>query len=310
MNILIYRCTQVKSARTRLIVGSLIGLFLVVISVLPIISIREHFSLRQSSHKNTVSVAIISARTPELVPGLDLAPYQKQIANFVSSSIQNGAELVVLPEETGLLYPFSALKATDVLGSSSRAVIIDSGVLPVYGDEEFISGAPIRALADGQGGTSVVRDKIVLTPQGEYLPYLFREMLALIGAEKEKLNFDHSRTFVQGDVGTAAVLGQGASSVRTSLMFCLEVMMPDFGKRLVRTQGSQLLIVPSSDVWFQNSPSLIQDTLRWNQAQAVTAGVPLAQSANQAPAFVLDKYGRVLGEIKNAAGFQVVNLSL
>ncbi|MGH7175285.1 MAG: hypothetical protein ACREGR_02930, partial [Minisyncoccia bacterium] len=87
---------------------------------------------------------------------------------------------------------------------------------------------------------------------------------------------------------------------------CLEILKPGFGAQLAGEQGSGLLLVPSSHDWFHDSEAFERDTLRFERAQALAAGVPLAVSTDQAPAYIIDQYGRIIASGGGPGQFAVV----
>jgi apolipoprotein N-acyltransferase len=299
INVFFYECLQIKNRKKRILWTGVLVALILAITFAPLISIREHFS---SQHPGTqLKIAVLSVATP--VPGSEVTieTYQNQAVGFASSAIAQGANAVLLPEDSRFIN-LGLPEISKIIGSSNAVIIDTSPITQPDGTR------PAESFAETTHGVALIRDKAVFTPQGEYIPSLFQIFLMAIGESKALETFNVDRNFAQGNVNSPAAL----DGIHASLLFCLEVLTPDFGKQLVTGQGSKLLLVPSSDSTFDYSPSLRQDVLRWNQSQAVTAGVPVAESDDLGPGFVLDKYGRIVTEVgKNGVpGFTIVSLSL
>src|SRR6185369_4126815 len=183
-----------------------------------------------------------------------------------------------------------------------ETLVIDSGTYVSETGERTNS-----AYVNSSKSSSPLREKFVFTPEGEYLPDISRALAVLGGGGAALDRFDLDRNFSQGNDGEALQIG----NLRASFLFCLEVMQPGFAASLKASQGANIILVSSSHVWLHASPSLETDTLRFSRAQAVSAGLPLANSASGGKAFVIDRFGRLIKEIgQKGAAEAVVTIPL
>jgi hypothetical protein len=72
------------------------------------------------------------------------------------------------------------------------------------------------------------------------------------------------------------------------------MMAPGLGKRLAKEEGSDALLFLMSHGSFRPAGTLRADTLRYLKVQAAEAGLPLAASGDETPAYALDRFGRVI----------------
>lgn len=280
-NALLYIFLRHTRSRKRVAGVIAVACTLLAISLSPIVSLRQ--SLEKVKSATEVRVAIVSLPATET---LDQASQASR--DFITVGAEAGADIILLPEDVRALTPLAPHTAGEFLNATSSAVVVDSGVVAVGNTR------PIRSFMDTRTDTFQLRDKVVLTPQGEYMPYLFRLFLRTLGAGAAEVQFDAHRGFATG-TGQGAALS--VNGIRASVLFCLEAMDPGLGKTVVTKQKSNLLLIPASHAWFQPSSSLELDVLRFDELQAVEAGVPLASSVRAGPAFVLDRYGRQMASI-------------
>lgn len=275
---------RIGPVRNKILTGMIAALLFW--SVVPLAAVRAHLAPPPTG---IASVAIMSlwSAAPDFAG--ERASYRAQEYEFIRKSSNAGASLIILPEDTRGFQPFTVHTVGEYLAPGSAATVVDSGVFPLSPTIRTV-----RAFADTASSTTAVRDKQALTPQGEYLPMLFRLFLRVLGAQAQEEGFDTQHGLVTvSHVGTLV----SAGPVRAGVLFCLEVLDPGLGSRLTQAGNGNLLAVPASHSWFVPSPSLERDIVRFSQIQAVEAGVPLATSVARGPAFVLDAYGRIVVRI-------------
>lgn len=202
--------------------------------------------------------------------------------------------LIVLPEGSRLFPPFRTEEGVQQLLNGKfiqgpENTTIDSGVY-LRGDglgEKF--GV---AFSHSVGGTSLLREKEVRTPFGEYVPAYFSFLARILGFEDKLLSFERERTLASGDrKGNVSFDG-----LNVALLFCHEVALSGFGKRVVKENQADVIVVLASTRWFSNTRNLHLHTIRMAKVQAVQARKPLVRSSFNDPGFVLDAYGQVLFE--------------
>lgn len=275
-----------------------LAIALMVIALLPVASWRSTLA---PPAKSSITVGLMTLRSP-IRPEGETPEEQADALAAVRSAAAGGASLILVPEDSRLFTPFSDRSVLDVLGNTDAAVIDSGSAASPSG------GLMLAATENRLGHVSLVRTKIALTPQGEYLPSLFALFLTATGNRTAADAFSSAHDYRNGSLGSAITL-RGAT---VSVMFCSETLMPGIARELVAAQGSDLLLNPASHAWFSSSPSLEADVLRFVKVETVEAGVPSVRSANDGPAYALDAYGRELARIpaEQAPGSSVVSIPL
>jgi apolipoprotein N-acyltransferase len=284
VNLLLFRFLVLETSKRRKILGTaLTAATILGVACYPVVSLRERLAPKSVS---SVSVAVLSLDAPSRFPGVDFSPFNEQALTVTKAALLAGAEVVLLPEDSRLLFPFSTTTYA-TLTKRTDAVIVDSGAVRNERGQQVI-----RAFASRANSTTSLRDKVVLTPDGEYLVWFYKLMLTVVGEGKAAAAFESLRNYTNGEDAHALTL----PSARGSVFFCLEVLMPGIVSNLARADGSTFVLIPSSHAWFHHSSVLEQDVLRYNRVQAVEAGLPEAVSINGAPGYALDRYGRVIAK--------------
>lgn len=300
-NLLAYRILLVPHRRVVLAV-SFVAL-IAVVHVAPFASFME--LLRNEVPRHTITVAALSLRTPANADPVIRAPAEATMLDFVRQASYAGADLVALTEESNLFAPFSERTPYGTIGGRQRTTVVDSGTVLLE------DGTRVRRAiaADTLGiDSGLFQDKRILTPKGEYLPTLLSSIVTGLGGEKYLDRFAAKRNYSLGQNGfPGAVAG-----VKFSVLLCIEAMQPGLAAQVVREQKSDLITILASHAWFGVSPALAQDTYRQARIQAVEAGVPIVRSADFAPAYVFDRYGRVVasGGFGEGPGMAVATLEI
>jgi apolipoprotein N-acyltransferase len=282
-------------SRRRLYAAALI-LFLLIYSLLPIAALRAHVAPAETK---PLTIAIVSVQYPQQDIWQASSTIAAQETAFIQDASEHNADLILLPEGAGFFSPFSPRTPAAVLPEGSRSVVVDSGELRV--DDGSIR---LRSAADAISGQQPIRDKHVLAPDGEYLPSYVTLILDAIGKPHAADTFTALRGFANG-TGTGAPLSVGAA--RMSVIFCAELFDPGLVSQIVHQQHLNLMLGAVSHAPFHQSFTLEQDSRRFMQAQAVQAGVPMAVSALQSPAYIIDRYGRILAQAgSNSAPANIV----
>lgn len=285
INVLFYILLERTTRRRALL--ALLAVSIVIVSLVPVAGIRARFS---TDMRVPTRVAIVSLAHDRTEPtNVWRVREAEELQSFVHDASSLGADLIILPEGSQLFIPFAPHTVGEYLSATSSTTVIDSGTIRVRSGER-----PIRAFANTRTDNHAVRDKKVLTPQGEYLPFLFRSLLHVFGAYAAEERFDAGRMFSPGNGDGRAV---SAGPIHASVLFCLEVMYPGLSARLAHEQGSNLIAVTASHSVFGESTSLERDTMRFAKLQAIEAGLPLATSKLHGVAYVLDSYGQIIARV-------------
>lgn len=302
-NMLAYRVLSLADNRRRTILGALMVAAVFLVAVLPVASFLD--ALRSETPRHTITVAALSLRTPADANPVVRAPAEATMLEFVRKASDAGADVVALPEESNFLAPFSSRTPNGILGDRHRLTIIDSGtaLLP-DGTRVRRAQAPDTLGMD----SGLEQDKRILTPKGEYLPTLLSYIITAAGGGKYLDHFAARRSYSIAHGGTPGVV----RGVRISVLLCIEAMVPGLGRDMARQQKSDVIALLASHAWFGFSPTLAEDTFRQARVQAVEAGVPIIRSADFAPAYVFDRYGRIVASAGYGAepGLAVATLSI
>ncbi len=290
VNFLVYQSVlraQTKKPWVPLVAGT--ALTIVVFVAIPLASLREAHEVKDQS---ILSVGVMSLHEPVMEI--------QELENMVQKLSAEGAGLVVLPEGSRF---FSRVREQFL--AKPGVTVIDSSDVRVSGHRRDVFGA--FAGTPGTGKEDLVRSKLVLTPQGEYQVSLFGALFTLFGFESVLEEITSTSRYSAGDTGNAVALSNG---VRASILFCVEILSPGMGKRLVTKQESDVLVALISQRRFGYSFTLRADTERFLKVQAVEAQVPLVASSIHAPAYVYDKYGRVLNILgaNRVSSYEVVQV--
>jgi|GEM_PF-1624280 len=280
VNYLVFRVSSLpKQGVVWLRKGIIIG---VVVSLLPVVELKEQFVRDETASKVAIGIMSVSIPEEDLGPEYKAHPvFKEQIRESVATLSQAGAQIILLPEGGGFLRPaptgaLAVPIVIDVLGKNNSYGVFENVAYVGSVDGEAI--APIRA-------------KSIVTPQGEYLIGL-TELLAPLFGYESKVKEIAERVTVSTAAWGSSIAVPG-TTLTGSIIFCIEMIAPWFGATLADQQGSDFLLVTISQGRFKNPYSLSVDTLRFLKVRAVEAGRPIVSSADHAPAYSIDSFGRV-----------------
>lgn len=199
------------------------------------------------------------------------------------------AELVVLPESTGF---FRSLAAQGD-AFSWRGVIVDSESSPgPHG--KLLSRLEFRFHNDTR--EPVYSFKQFLLPDGEYVPYAFRDLISYLGERDVLQTLDAHRSFLRGvSVGPIVISGSPIS-----VLFCNEAMSPSL-YRLEVERGASILVNIASQSWFHSSQIVAKQMENVARIRAAEVRRWYVQSNNLAPALVIDPRGMVVARTEHGA---------
>ena len=136
-------------------------------------------------------------------------------------------------------------------------------------------------------------DKQYLVPFGEYVP--LQPVLGFLNPIAKSLGISD---FLSGTEAT--VFRLPGSGFPFSALICFEDTFLNVSRRFVKN-GAALLVVMTNDAWFGASAAPFQH-LQPSIFRAVENGVPLIRSANTGISAFISKEGRLLGQVRDAAG--------
>lgn len=267
---------------------ALLGGSVLVISIVPIASIRASYATPSDEELTVGFVSLTSAW---------LHTEGRADIPFRMNEMPGALDLVVLPEGVSttsvpLLFPQEAIRDdTVVLSTHSN---LRGGIL----------GNIAEVQKAGDTEPSLVRAKRILAAQGEYISGAFLLLARVTGTYTETL----SHRMTSGSWGGPFMVG--TERVPVSVLFCVEMLAPRFGKTQSTHDESALIALPMSHLQFRDAPTLKKDTLRFLKVRAVEAGVPIVASGNATPGYAIDGFGQILAEVgvDGISGSQVATI--
>lgn len=209
--------------------------------------------------------------------------YVADLLRAIRELADDGAEVILLPEGAPSLPDLDIPEGVTIIGT-----------LPAITPDDPTKGY-LGAFSRAAGkDPEMIRAKRALTPQGEYTIALFRSVLSVAGHGGLVDAFRGRAGYSTGWDGDAAALPRG---IRASVIFCIEMYYPGFGKALRAAQGSGIIAATLSHATFWYPPTLPKDTERALKVQAVESGAPVVASADFGEALVIDAVGRVIRKI-------------
>ncbi|KND51657.1 MAG: Apolipoprotein N-acyltransferase / Copper homeostasis protein CutE [Parcubacteria bacterium C7867-001] len=280
VNALIYQFVVRASGKRRVIAGGVLATALLIASVLPIISWRD-----AGTSTPSVPIGFMSLWSHNEDQFAAITDVHQDAQRAIIDLAEKGARIIVLPEGEDYIDLHTSIDIDRL--RHEGVMIVAAGPTRSPDGKKLLRGY----VSDAETGVAeTIRNKMVLTPQGEFLIGIFRYGMPLIGLEKSVARFEDTKALGIGSWGSAIEYG----TLRASLMFCFEVFAPNFGKELVRRQDSDVVLAMISHARFYDAQNLHQDTFRFLRVRGVEAGVPLIVSTNHTLAYAFDSYGRIL----------------
>lgn len=195
-----------------------------------------------------------------------------------------GADVAVLPEGSEL---FAKLHALGGPMPDSARLYVDSS------DVQNADGA-LQTRADyydaRSGTTTASTYKRFLLPFGEYIPYLYsRGFFANTASFRDLAALG---TYTPGAMPGVVATPSGAN---IGVLFCDEALSPTMYRALA-LRGANVLVNVSSQLWFNQSRTVFAQMQHAAAVRAVESRRWFVDASNATPAFVLDEYGRIVGE--------------
>lgn len=198
-------------------------------------------------------------KTPE---GIIVFPEGANLTNFIS-------QLLDAPE---IEKYFASL-------SKKNLLIIDS--LRTYQDENFISKA---ALIDSKDGLIGSYDKQLLTPGGEFLPYIIKLPAILINPALRK-EFKTYREYAKGSGSN--IVSYKDNDIK--ILICSELISP---AKMLENNGDFNIIIGSFSVW-RGAGRTINQSLAMIRFRAIESGKYTVLASNFGPSYIIDPAGEV-----------------
>ncbi len=259
------------------------------------------------------------AAVVQMVSSGDVHANLRSAADLISQARDQGAELILLPENFAVLDggPLSQVAEregdTQALlqgflreqARSARAWLI-AGSLP-------LSTRPgcIGELADRVPGGRVRPACMVYDPQGELVARYDKMHLFDVQVEDRQAQYSESRSFEPGDVDVCVQTPLGC----VGLSICYDLRFPELYRRLLE-RGAQVLTVPSAFTKVTGEAHwevLLRARAIENQCYVLAAnqgGVHNATRETWGHSMIVDPWGRILASVESGPGVAVAEIDM
>jgi len=125
-------------------------------------------------------------------------------------------------------------------------------------------------------------DKMLLIPNGEFMPYLTKALLSFDAGNQKRLT-------QRGEKYTPAFTSKGIIGGT----ICSSIISPNLQRQMAK-KGAEFLVVVSSDAPFHGSKALLSQNLAMSKLRAVENRRYFAQATNMGYSFLLDPKGKIV----------------
>ena len=272
----------------------MIGLIVFVLAVsLPV---SEWLDRARKGDFRLIEVALIQTQFPARIKlSLEEEESRVFVLRELTERVAKGGrepEIIVYPEDSRFINTLNnrnELEALfDSLFENTEMLVIDSGRV-----KDSDQGVRSRMFYwDAQDHSLQTTDKRFFVPVGEYLPYIYRFFLAALGQHEIIEKLKRNRSYVSGTKTPIGIY----NDVHVGGLFCSESLSPSFSGQLSQ-RGANILVNVSASAWFHESKILHNQQINVAKVRAVENNRYLVRSANFSPAFAVDNYGRIIGEM-------------
>jgi apolipoprotein N-acyltransferase len=218
--------------------------------------------------------------------------YENELLNLLEagpSLISKPADVIALPEYAN----FFEQGETGTKQTIVRMLTQGKPALYIYSRDKS-SGQGLRkneiVYAYSDEAEISTQEKNFLIPAGEYLPYLHRFILKLIGQDQVVQVFNANTGVAKGSLPEHPVT---YNSVSYGALACSGAIAPQLYKNLAN-QGAEVLINSASLNVFKNSPMYREQSESMIRFSAVATAKPLVQAARGNYAYIFDQNGHTL----------------
>lgn len=303
--IILWLLLRAKSISQKLLTIMSVSALIILVSILPRLLITPNYLLKSATPKE-VSFAAVQTRIPSVFspdPKEAFSGIKQKIALFQEIIMMDSLpQLIILPEGANFFKDLGAVIGEDNLEGYLKKSFADDTTL-IIDHTTFLDGVkrysriayidPLRGLVGGY-------DKKVLTPGGEYVPFIPRLFIQLISPEV-LASFEAQRLLEAGRSAPqpVAVNYQDISAPHASGFICSELFSPGIFRQ-GRQSGAEIFVVLASTAIFKGSETLIKQNQAVAQLQAAQFGTPLLLVANFGRSYAIDQNGFVRTQTLNS----------
>ncbi|MCB9810718.1 MAG: hypothetical protein H6779_02720 [Candidatus Nomurabacteria bacterium] len=232
------------------------------------------------------------------------------VSKAVAAALETKPDYLVLPEGVGLnphnLTPKAAYNLFRFNYSDPETVVVFTSTAKLSSEKL----TTVRSIIyDGKNKTSWYADKQYLTPQGEFLPYLYTGFLRLFGQTDVLARIDKRSYFKPGPQASQVDF----SADIPGILFCYGVVDPVRVRQAVQGRENVPFVAhPFSHAWFHDSKILRSEIDNMLKIQAVWSRVSIISAGNMGEGALYTAGGKkVIPEIiKEDKDWQIGALNL
>lgn len=197
-------------------------------------------------------------------------------------------DLLVLPEHSEVFKGDTAEKTSQILANSVRSP--DSTI--VTSRERRVDSSKYNTLTayNQEGVIKYQRDKQLLIPVGESVPYLYRYFYSMLGKTDEVSMLSGNRETVRGKEPLEAF---SAGNISLGAAACSAAMKPSLFRVQV-SGGAEILSNSASVTMLEDAPTFHQQSLQITRFVSVSNARPMVQSTKGGYSLIMDNNGRLL----------------
>jgi apolipoprotein N-acyltransferase len=195
--------------------------------------------------------------------------------------------LIIFPEDTRFLASLAQYRPNfnlNELFKDKSITLIDSSRV-----EDAIQGNYFQLYySNSRKGLATGQKKSFLMPGGEYMPYLAKAVISLIGQHDWLKRFEANREYSKG---TELALGD-YQEIKIGTLFCPEIFSPELYREITNL-GAEVLVNISGHGVFRGSPSLLAQVRAMAKLRAAENNRYLIQAINYNLSSIIDNRGNV-----------------
>lgn len=269
-------------------------------------------SLQTSPFTPSLKVAAIQSVIPSTAARLpaeeELAWLRKQLVLMQKISQQHpDTALIVWPEQSNFSTRLSLLANTASAAEYFQRLFPQQAVTIVDQAKIHSAGQIVsRSLVvNSQQGIVGTYDKRLLTPNGEFVPWIFEGLIRWLRPTLSPRSL--ITEFSPGDQPSAAI-SVPDSDQKIGVLICSDLVTPIYARKL-SGEGSAVLISQVSLGFVNGSTNLYRQMSSWARWRAAENAKPLIFAPNFAPAFILNHRGELISR-NFQPGFEILTARL
>lgn len=247
---------------------------IVIASIVSVFILSGYIAI-PNQFENKITIAAVSTKFQPYasLSQIELNGRQEEMSKGIARALEEGASVVVLPEDARFGYGRNENEVRAFLASlphEKNAIVVDSYRTPLSS-----SSVVIRGYLHDIDDITYTADKQYIVPMGEFLPYLHGKAVDLIDGRR----FFDSMTYTEG----VKDIPLSAPSSIPNVLFCFESGVPTIAKEKAVVRKTPLMVHPVSHAWFHSPKRLWNEERQMLIVQALYARASILQAGNLAP---------------------------